>query len=140
MSSNYTGALFLLSISSVVSLWALIWISGSLRSKLPYPPGPDPDNALSGNKIQITSTPNVWLKYKQWAEKYGNVDRYTKVIFHAEVFWLLGDIIYLRSYRQPIIIINSFKDAEALLEKRSRIYSSRPITPMYKLYVSGHAL
>ena len=137
---DYTAAAFLLSISAVVSLWALIWNSRSLLSKLPYPPGPDPVSAISGNRNQITSTPNVWRKYKEWAEKYGNVDHYTKIIFYDELFWVLGDIIYLRSYRQPIIIINSFKDAEELLEKRSRIYSSRPITPMYRLYVVDHAL
>ncbi|KJA13000.1 hypothetical protein HYPSUDRAFT_60128 [Hypholoma sublateritium FD-334 SS-4] len=109
-----TAVVLVLSISAVVSLWALIWNTQPLLSKLPYPPGPAPTSAMSGNRIQIMSTPCVWRKYKEWAEEY-------------------GDIMYLRSFRQPVIVLNSFEDAVELLEKRSRIYSSRSVSPMYKL-------
>lgn len=39
---------------------------------------------------------------------------------------LLGDLIYARILDQEAVIINSQHDAEALLDKRSRIYSDRP--------------
>lgn len=133
---EYTAAVIVLSISAAVSLWALIWSTQPLLSKLPYPPGPAPSSAISGNKSQIMSTPCVWRKYKEWAEEFGNVIFHMQIQRHyAELIWPPGDIVYLRSYRQPIIILNSFEDAMELLEKRSRIYSSRPVSPMYTLCV-----
>ena len=39
---------------------------------------------------------------------------------------LSGDLIYARILDQEAVTINSQDDAEALLEKRSRIYSDRP--------------
>jgi hypothetical protein len=40
--------------------------------------------------------------------------------------FLLGDIIYTRLLTQDIIVINSEKVAQDLLDKRSNNYSSRP--------------
>ena len=37
-----------------------------------------------------------------------------------------GDIIYLNTLGQPIIVINSLKVAAELLDRRSNIYSDRP--------------
>ena len=38
----------------------------------------------------------------------------------------LGNLIYVKILNQEVIIVNSYDDAEALLDKRSRIYSDRP--------------
>jgi hypothetical protein len=39
---------------------------------------------------------------------------------------LPGDLIYLNAASQPIVIINSPKVGEALLDRRAAIYSDRP--------------
>ncbi|KAF9240868.1 cytochrome P450 [Melanogaster broomeanus] len=41
-----------------------------------------------------------------------------------------GNIIYLRVFGNPILVINSAEVADDLLERRSRIYSSRPVRTM----------
>ncbi|KAJ7433101.1 cytochrome P450 [Mycena latifolia] len=43
-----------------------------------------------------------------------------------------GDLIFLNVLRNPILVINSVQVAQDLLEKRSAIYSSRPIRVMQK--------
>ncbi|KAF8560444.1 cytochrome P450 [Imleria badia] len=52
-----------------------------------------------------------WLTYAKWRHIY-------------------GDIIYLRIFGNPIMVINSQEVAEDLLERRSRNYSSRPVRTM----------
>jgi len=71
------------------------------------PPGP-PSGWLGSVTLPKTFQ---WLTYAQWKAIY-------------------GDIIYLRVFGNPIMVINSFEVAEELLEKRSSIYSSRPTRTM----------
>ncbi|KAK2464322.1 hypothetical protein APHAL10511_003779 [Amanita phalloides] len=49
----------------------------------------------------------AWLTYAEWAKKY-------------------GDVVYLKTYGQPLVILSSFKAANELFEKRSAVYSGRP--------------
>lgn len=44
---------------------------------------------------------------------------------------LLGDIIYLRIFGNPVMVINSPEVAEDLLERRSKIYSSRFVLSLF---------
>ena len=37
-----------------------------------------------------------------------------------------GDIVYIKIFKQPMIIINDLQAARDLLDKRSSIYSDRP--------------
>lgn len=46
-----------------------------------------------------------------------------------------GDILYINAAGQDIVIVNSAKIAEELFEKRSNVYSDRPIIPMVDMYV-----
>lgn len=45
-----------------------------------------------------------------------------------------GDLLYIEILGQKILVINSEKVAEDLLDKRSQNYSDRPQVPMVKLY------
>ncbi|EPQ50056.1 cytochrome P450 [Gloeophyllum trabeum ATCC 11539] len=73
---------------------------------LPYPPGPKPW-PFFGNYFQIPSkTP--WHLYGQWGKQY-------------------GDLVHIRIFNEHIIIVNSGAVARDLLEKRSNIYSDRPL-------------
>ena len=44
----------------------------------------------------------------------------------SDVHTVIGDVNYLEVLGQPLIVLNSYSACKDLLEKRSRIYSSRP--------------
>lgn len=79
------------------------------KNPAPYPPGP-PGRPLVGN---IPDMPQVkpWLTFTEWGKKYGDIS-------HVEV---LG---------QHVIVLNSVKAAVEMLEKKSSVYSDRPVLPM----------
>ncbi|KAF8079096.1 cytochrome P450 [Lyophyllum atratum] len=104
--SRLSGLLVIVSIGFVVKRWF------SVSTRPPYPPGPQP-RWISGNSHELPTT-RPWLTYSRWAKQYGSV-------FH------------FREYHQHVIVVNSLKDAVALFEKRSQIYSDRPAMTMVKL-------
>ncbi|KZS90971.1 cytochrome P450 [Sistotremastrum niveocremeum HHB9708] len=77
--------------------------SGSRR--LPYPPGPK-GAPLIGNVLQIPLK-GPWVKWAEWAAEY-------------------GDIFYLNTLGQSLVILNSYQTGLDLLLKRGAIYSDRP--------------
>ncbi|KAJ7811372.1 cytochrome P450 [Mycena leptocephala] len=81
-------------------------------SDLPFPPGPSPRPVIGNARELPTKLP--WLTYKEWGLQY-------------------GDLVHASALGQHIIIINSVKTAFELFEKRSHIYSDRPVIPMVEL-------
>ncbi|KZT22557.1 cytochrome P450 [Neolentinus lepideus HHB14362 ss-1] len=79
-----------------------------------HPPGPKPW-PIVGNYFQVPAQ-HPWFTYTEWDRQY-------------------GDIIYTRLLTEDVIIINSAKIANDLLETRSNIYSSRP--QFYMLHLMG---
>ncbi|KAG1855552.1 cytochrome P450 [Suillus subluteus] len=75
------------------------------HSKPRLPPGPVP-LPLIGNTLSIDGM-EPWLTYTKWHAAY-------------------GDLVFVRLLGQGVISINSQNVAEALLDKRSEIYSDRP--------------
>ncbi|KAG1733021.1 cytochrome P450 [Suillus paluster] len=90
---------------SLVAVTALRRFIESRRNKPSLPPGPVP-LPLVGNVLSI-DTKEPWLTYTEWRATY-------------------GDLIFVRLLDQETVVINSQHVAEALLDKRSRIYSDRP--------------
>ncbi|EIW84420.1 cytochrome P450 [Coniophora puteana RWD-64-598 SS2] len=96
---------------SIIPLGLIIWTistcaAAKLRNKrsLPLPPGPDQLPFL-GAALQVdANTP--WLTYAEWAANY-------------------GDIVSCRFFGTQVVILNSEKVANDLLERCSRIYSDR---------------
>ncbi|KAJ6517251.1 cytochrome P450 [Mycena vitilis] len=78
----------------------------------PLPPGPT-GLPLIGNALRIP-TANQWLKFAE----FGDV-------------W--GDIISLNVFGQTLIVINSNKVAEDLLEGHGVTFANRPVPQMFKL-------
>ncbi|KAG1907691.1 cytochrome P450 [Suillus fuscotomentosus] len=81
----------------------------SKKNPAPYPPGP-PGWPLVGNVADMPHT-KAWLTFAQWGKKYGDIS-------HVEV---LG---------RHIIVLNSVKAAIELLDKKSAVYSDRPVLTM----------
>ncbi|KAH9917073.1 cytochrome P450 [Fomitopsis serialis] len=83
------------------------WRQLSRRRHLP--PGPRPFPVL-GNILQMAlEFPEK--RFAQWGKKY-------------------GDMIFLRMFNTPVLVINSAAAARDLLDKRSAIYSDRPHSVM----------
>ncbi|KAF8992407.1 cytochrome P450 [Cyathus striatus] len=105
MSSTISAALTLLTLAI---LYRILQSNSSNPINIPYPPGPK-GTFLIQNLLDIPKS-RAWFTYTSWKKKYGN-------------------FIFLRVLGQKILVVNSRKDAIALFEKRSRIYSDRPQFP-----------
>jgi hypothetical protein len=58
-----------------------------------------------------------------------------KVTVHTKPIIILGDLIFVRILDQAMVVINSQNVAEALLDKRSGIYSDRPYLAALEPYI-----
>ncbi|KAJ8583010.1 cytochrome P450 [Rhizopogon salebrosus TDB-379] len=86
------------------------------KNSAPFPPGP-PGWPIIGN---ILDMPHVkpWLVFAEWGKKYGDIS-------HIEV---LG---------QHIFVLNSVNITMDMLDKKSSVYSDRPVFPMAGELVGG---
>ncbi|KAG5716246.1 O-methylsterigmatocystin oxidoreductase [Termitomyces sp. T112] len=75
----------------------------------PLPPGPK-GYPLIGNILDMPSK-QEWATFAQWGERY-------------------GQICSITIFGQPIVILNSAKIANEMLDKKSPIYSDRPVLQM----------
>ncbi|KAG2102493.1 cytochrome P450 [Suillus discolor] len=93
-----------------VGVYFLMWVFNK-KNPAPYPPGP-PGWPLIGN---ILDMPHIrvkpWLTFATWGKKYGNIS-------HIQV---MG---------QHTVVLNSVKAAIDMLDKKSTLYSDRPIFPV----------
>lgn len=88
----------------LVAAW--IWKKYSAVQKhLPYPPGPK-GYPLIGNVFDMP-TEYAWISVYEMKKKY-------------------GDLIFMQVIGKPILFVNSYSIASALLDRRSLTYSSRP--------------
>ncbi|KAG2120450.1 cytochrome P450 [Suillus discolor] len=79
------------------------------KKPAPYPPGP-PGFLLVGNVLDMPKI-RPWLTFVEWGKKY-------------------GDISHIQVLGQHFIVLNSSKTAMDMLDKKSSIYSDRPVLPM----------
>ncbi|THH12717.1 hypothetical protein EW146_g7437 [Bondarzewia mesenterica] len=93
-------------------LLALAGIISKRARRPPLPPGPK--SSLFGLGSLWTPKSFPWRTYAEWRNLY-------------------GDIIYIYAFGNPILVLNSAKAAEELLDKRGSIYSSRPVRTMINL-------
>ncbi|KAF8799180.1 cytochrome P450 [Phlegmacium glaucopus] len=93
-----------------LGLIVYIYFAKNKQSSLPLPPGPK-KLPLLGNLLDFP-TSHEWLKYAEWAKEFNS------------------NIIHIYAAGKNVIILNSFDAAIDLCDKRSSIYSSRPVSPM----------
>ncbi|KAF7322626.1 Cytochrome p450 [Mycena chlorophos] len=93
-----------LAVAVSVSAYALL----RRRYRARLPPGPTP---LLGAQALPTRSQKEWEVYGEWAEKWGEL---TSVVV----------------FGQPIVVVSSRKMATQMLEKKSLVYSDRPVFQM----------
>ncbi|CCM01268.1 uncharacterized protein FIBRA_03317 [Fibroporia radiculosa] len=98
------GALLVLCLAAV-ALYRIL----RHRSQLPLPPGP-PGLPYIGNALQMPADQS-WKAFTQWAQVY-------------------GDVMHLSVMGRDFVVLSSPEAVSDLLEKRSAIYSDRPVMPM----------
>ncbi|KAG1817986.1 cytochrome P450 [Suillus subaureus] len=79
------------------------------KNPAPYPPGPR-GWPLIGNVLDMPRV-NPWVAFTEWGQQYGDIT-------HIEV---LG---------RHIIVLNSVKIAMEMMDRKSTLYSDRPVFPM----------
>ncbi|EMD37520.1 hypothetical protein CERSUDRAFT_73399 [Gelatoporia subvermispora B] len=106
-------AIALLGALVLLLLWGRInRFTSSPYRKLPLPPGPR-SLPFVGNALHLPKL-LPWREYAQWSKEY-------------------GDVIFLRAFSQPIVILNSLEAVDDLLERRSSNNSDRLTVEMIEL-------
>ncbi|CCL99497.1 uncharacterized protein FIBRA_01515 [Fibroporia radiculosa] len=100
------GALSVLDITLTALGVVVVSLILSSKRKGPLPPGPR-GWPIIGNVFDMP-TSYQWKTYTQWAEKW-------------------GDIISVTLLGQPVVVVSSLEHVTELLERRSTLYSDRPI-------------
>ncbi|KAI0761422.1 cytochrome P450 [Irpex lacteus] len=104
-----TNTQLLVDAGIVLAAISLIVHFSRRKQPAPYPPGPK-GYPIIGNLLDMpTSLP--WRTYMQWGEKY-------------------GDIVHVNVVGEHVVVLNSAKQAAALLNKKSGITADRPTLAM----------
>ena len=130
LSSGWLAAA--IAISSLVLLRVLSRLLGRHQR---LPPGPK-GWPLVGNIFDFPTTDQA-RAFRDLAPNYGTSPTQMRVsITHTPP--RVGDMTHFNVFGQHIVVLNSHKVAQDLLDKRSGIYSDRPPFVMGELYVPPH--
>jgi hypothetical protein len=123
------------SVSSLVVISALAlacWVLlRQKRRQYKYPPGPSP-KPIIGNALDVPAQ-KPWITYMKWSKELNSAFAYCFPDVAMLHFAPAGTILGLKTMNMNMIVLHKIKDAEMLLEKRSSIYSDRPVLPIVKL-------
>lgn len=132
-------------VAYVVGRTLFSWYTGRNGTAYPYPPGPK-GYPLINNLLDIP-VERAHEGYTSLSKQYGERAflgsqksvgvRQSFVSVTQWIFALLiGDMVFLRAFDTPILILSSQRRITDLLERRSSIYSGRPHSVvMHELWV-----
>lgn len=110
---------------------------GIFRKQRFLPPGPR-GLPIVGNLFGMPKT-EEWLHWSKFKDTYGTMCMFTEVLY-AYLVEYIGPISSVRVLTQTIILLNTLDVSQDLLDRRSQIYSNRPILPFAgEMYVNNHA-
>ena len=95
------------------------WPPASTR----HPPGPPPV-PFFGNVLQLDAE-HQFKTFHRWGKRYGAYTLHI-VVGIMLLMQLVGDLVFVRLFQKPVVILNSLRAAQDLLEKKGAIYSDRP--------------
>ncbi|KAJ7139436.1 cytochrome P450 [Mycena epipterygia] len=104
------------SLAAIVSAQTLLYVVKSYLRRRKMHPGPAGIPVL-GNALQVPTT-KPWYRFTEWKEQY-------------------GDVYSLDLAGQPVVILNTYKAAADLFDRRSTIYSDRPRLVMASEILTG---
>jgi hypothetical protein len=124
----------------VISAFALAcWVLlRRKRRQYRYPPGPS-RKPIIGNALDVPAQ-KPWITYMKWSKEFNSAFAYYFSDLATIHFTPAGTILGLKTMNMNMIVLHKIKDAEMLLEKRSSIYSDRPVLPIVKLYIHFNSL
>ena len=102
-----------------------------------FPPGP-PSIPVLGNVHQL---PQEYQErtFADWGKSFGEYSRFSaREDGSLKAFGVLGsgDVVYAKIFRRPLLVLNSLRAAQDLLEKKSANFSDRPrLILLAELYV-----
>ena len=122
--------------------WALVAVAVTLilqevntrRKRAHNPPGPPPLPFI-GNAFDVPPG-HPGRGFYELSKKHGASDSVdTSSTVPPCLCSLTGDLVYLSTLGQSILVIGSYKVARELLDKKSGNYSDRPQSVMINLYI-----
>ena len=107
---------------------------GAAGHRLPLPPGPE-GWPIIGNLLEFPKRgqPRYFHKLAQTYGPYKS--NITDPFVRVTPIQSSGDVVHLKVLGQRMVILNTVKAAQDLLEKRSSVYSDRPPAVMSTLCV-----
>ena len=109
---------------AIASQWLISLYSR--RNRAPLPPGPK-GYPLIGNVLDLMVS-ELWKKGQELGAEYGEL--FSFLHMPPLLTYLTGDLVYMQSFGQRILLTNSYDTAIDLLETRALNYSDRPNSVM----------
>ena len=128
MSSNLPVTSLVVISAFALACWVLL---RQKRRQYRYPPGPS-RKPIIGNALDVPAQ-KPWITYMKWSKEFNSAFAYYFPDVTMTHFAPAGTILGLKTMNMNMIVLHKIKDAEMLLEKRSSIYSDRPVLPIVKL-------
>ncbi|KAJ7486082.1 hypothetical protein B0H11DRAFT_1663716, partial [Mycena galericulata] len=92
-----------------------------------FPPGPGGVPIL-GNAFDLPRS-QPCVTFSQWAKEYGTVVQFrSNVLINSRP--CTGPIVHLRVFGKSISVLNEVNDVTEMLDRKSRIYTNRPVLQM----------
>lgn len=108
------------------------------RPKAALPPGPR-GLPWVGNVLQWPAD-KQWETYARWGREHGMPSISDSILYRLNPCIGSGDIVYLKLFGRPFVVVNSAKVAFEMLDRKGALYSDRPIRPMLELSTIDQAV